>query len=421
MRIERIVARQIYDSRGYPTIEADVFLENGVMGRAAVPSGASTGEKEALELRDGGEEFGGRGVQKALLNIKKHLAPKITGMLADDQEHIDQTLIELDGTDNKSNLGANAILAVSLACTHAAANSKKVPLYRHIADLANNTHFCMPMPMCNVINGGVHAKGSTDFQEFMIVPIGANDFEQALTFCSETFHALGKLLSDNGMPTTVGDEGGYAPHFSNNKQPLEFIVNAIEAAGYSPGQDMAIALDVAASEFFSEGVYKLVAESRDAKTQEMINGYKKLTSNFPIISIEDGLDQNDWDGWHNMQTEIGNDLMVVGDDLLVTNTDLLSRAIKEKSANSILIKPNQIGTLTETIRAVKMAQDANWNTIMSHRSGETEDSTIAHLAVGLHVPYIKTGSFSRSERLAKYNELLRIGESLPNKHALCQI
>ncbi len=421
MRISEIRARQIYDSRGYPTIEADVFLENGVMGRGAVPSGASTGEREALELRDGGKQFGGKGVEKALSNIKKHLAPAVVGMLADDQKRIDDTMIRLDGTENKSHLGANAILAISLACAHAAANSKKEPLYKHIAELAGNTHFCMPMPMCNIINGGAHAHGSVDFQEFMIVPTGAQDFEHALRSLSETFHALGKILTEHDLSTTVGDEGGYAPHLKDNRQALQFIVQAIETAGLIPGQDISVALDVAASEFYKNERYELSSEQRHLTAKELIAYYEELINEFPIISIEDGLDQNDWEAWAVMKERMGNQIMLVGDDLLVTNTKLLGRAISDETANSILIKPNQIGTLSETIAAAQMAQKSNWNTIMSHRSGETEDTTIAHLAVGLHVPYIKTGSFSRSERLAKYNELLRIGETLPAKHSLCKL
>lgn len=421
MRIHAIQARQIYDSRGYPTLEADVILENGVMGRAAVPSGASTGQREALELRDGGQAYGGKGVEKALANIKKHLAPAVTGLLADDQTKIDDTMCQLDGTDNKSHLGANAILAVSLACAHAAANSKKIPLYKHVAELAGNAKFCMPVPMCNIINGGAHARGSADFQEFMIVPSGVADFEQALRYVSETFHALGQLLAEHELPTTVGDEGGYAPSLRDNRQALQFIVQAIEKAGLAPGQDISIALDVAASEFYKDNQYILRTEKRHLTADEIIAYYQELAQEFPIISIEDGLDQNDWSGWSKLQGLLGNQLMLVGDDLLVTNTKLLEEAIKKEAANSILIKPNQIGTLSETIEAVQTAQKANWNTIMSHRSGETEDTTIAHLAVGLHVPYIKTGSFSRSERLAKYNELLRIGEGLPTKHSLCRL
>lgn len=421
MRIQSIHGRQIYDSRGYPTVEVEVTLENGVVGRAAVPSGASTGDREALELRDNGGAYGGKGVDKALSNIKKHIAPALVGMLADEQSKIDETMQKLDGTDNKSHLGANAMLAVSLACAHAAAHSKNVPLYKHIAEVARNDHYCMPLPMCNIINGGVHARGSVDFQEFMIVPTGAPDFAKALQYCSETFHALGNILTHRDMPTTVGDEGGYAPHLRSNKQALALIVEAIESAGFTPGQDISIALDVAASEFYKDGRYDLSSEKRHLTTDELIAYYRELVSEFPIVSIEDGLDQNDWTGWQKLNTVLSNQIMLVGDDLLVTNTKLLTRAVQEHSANSILIKPNQIGTLTETIKAVQMAQKNNWNTIMSHRSGETEDTTIAHLAVGLHVPYIKTGSFSRSERLAKYNELLRIGETLPNKFTLCQL
>lgn len=419
MIIKQIIARQIYDSRGYPTVEADVILDDGTLGRAAVPSGASTGEREALELRDGEKAFSGKGVNKALSNIKDRIAPVVIGMDASDQTSIDEAMNDLDGTENKSGLGANAMLAVSLACAHAAARSRNVPLYQHFADISGNSRLALPTPMCNIINGGKHAKGSTDFQEFMIVPNGAKDFSSALQMCSEVFHALGAILTKNNQTTTVGDEGGYAPHadgfshnIQDNRHALELIVQAITEAGYTPNQDISIALDVAASELFEDGKYNLATENRQLSSAEMIKYYEELVNEFPIVSIEDGLDENDWDNWAKLQVALGDKKMLVGDDLLVTNTKYIQQAIDNNSCNAVLIKPNQIGTLTETIQAVQMAQESGFKTVISHRSGETEDTTIAHLAVGLGAPYIKTGSFSRSERLAKYNELLRISETL---------
>ncbi len=412
MIIKQIIARQIYDSRGYPTVEADVILDDGTLGRAAVPSGASTGEREALELRDREKAFSGKGVNKALSNIKDRIAPVVIGMDASDQTSIDEAMNDLDGTEKKSGLGANAMLAVSLACAHAAARSRNVPLYQHFADISGNSKRALPTPMCNIINGGKHAKGSTDFQEFMIVPNGAKDFSSALQMCSEVFHALGAILTKNNQSTTVGDEGGYAPHLDSNRQALELIIQAITEAGYTPGQDISIALDVAASEFFEDGKYNLATENRQLSSAEMIKYYEELVNKFPIVSIEDGLDENDWDNWAKLKVALGDKKMLVGDDLLVTNTKYIQQAIDNNSCNAVLIKPNQIGTLTETIQAVQMAQESGFKTVISHRSGETEDTTIAHLAVGLGAPYIKTGSFSRSERLAKYNELLRISETL---------
>ncbi len=412
MIIKQIIARQIYDSRGYPTVEADVILDDGTLGRAAVPSGASTGEREALELRDREKAFSGKGVNKALSNIKDRIEPVVIGMDASDQTSIDEAMNDLDGTEKKSGLGANAMLAVSLACAHAAARSRNVPLYQHFADISGNSKRALPTPMCNIINGGKHAKGSTDFQEFMIVPNGAKDFSSALQMCSEVFHALGAILTKNNQSTTVGDEGGYAPHLDSNRQALELIIQAITEAGYTPGQDISIALDVAASEFFEDGKYNLATENRQLSSAEMIKYYEELVNKFPIVSIEDGLDENDWDNWAKLKVALGDKKMLVGDDLLVTNTKYIQQAIDNNSCNAVLIKPNQIGTLTETIQAVQMAQESGFKTVISHRSGETEDTTIAHLAVGLGAPYIKTGSFSRSERLAKYNELLRISETL---------
>lgn len=419
MLIKQIIARQIYDSRGYPTVEADVILENGTLGRAAVPSGASTGEREALELRDGGKAYSGKGVNKALSNVVDKITPVVVGLDADNQSEIDETMEKLDGTENKSELGANAMLAVSLACAHAAAKSKNVPLYQHFADISGVSNATLPTPMCNIINGGKHAKGSTDFQEFMIVPNGAKDLATQLQMCSEVFHSLGAILAKNNQSTTVGDEGGYAPHsdgyspqVQNNRHALELIIQAISAAGYTPGQDISIAMDVAASELFENGQYNLATENRKLSSTEMIQYYEELVNEFPIVSIEDGLDENDWENWTKLQKILGDKIMLVGDDLLVTNTKYIQQAIDNNSCNAVLIKPNQIGTLTETIQAVQMAQKAGFKTVISHRSGETEDTTIAHLAVGLGAPYIKTGSFSRSERLAKYNELLRISETL---------
>ena len=423
MRIAKVYARQIYDSRGNPTIEAEVTLESGSIGRAAVPSGASTGSHEALELRDNEKAFNGKGVLKAVANVNNHIKKHIVGDLADDQEAIDSKLRKLDGTPNKSKLGANSILAVSLACAHAAAREKNVPLYRHIADLADTEHFCMPIPMCNVLNGGKHAAGSTDIQEFMIVPVGLQDFSKALQACTEVFHALGSLLNKKDLATTVGDEGGYAPKLKDNTEPLDLLKGAVETAGYNFGQDIAVALDVAASELSADqGAYKLSKESPSQySSQKLIEKYQAIVEHYPVISIEDGLAEDDWPNWAKLTSLLGHDTMIVGDDLTVTNPKYIKRAIGEKAANALLVKPNQIGTLSETIEAVKLAQKAGWRTIMSHRSGETEDTTIAHLAVGLHMPFIKTGSMSRSERLAKYNELLRIAETLPHRNTTCEL
>lgn len=419
MRIREIKARQILDSRGNPTIEADVILESGALGRASVPSGASTGSHEALELRDQQEAYGGKSVTKALKNIRNVIAPKLIGKLADDQFSIDDTLNHLDGTPNKSHLGANATLAVSLASAKAAAADKGQPLYKHIAELTHNDSFCMPLPMFNIINGGKHAKGSTDFQEFMIVPRGIDDFGRALQAGAEIFHKLGEILSQKGQRTTVGDEGGYAPDLASNAEALQLITEAIAAASYQPGKDVFIALDVAASELGGNDGYKL--DGHTYTSQQLIEHYQDLCKRFPIISIEDGLGEEDWGNWPKLTEAIGQFAMSVGDDLLVTNPKFLQKAISQKSANAILIKPNQIGTLSETIQTVRLAQEAGWHTIISHRSGETEDTSIAHIAVGLGIPYIKSGSLSRSERLAKYNELLRIGETLPTGHAICKL
>jgi len=413
MKITKIISRPILDSRGVPTVEADVYLQDGSMGRAAVPSGSSTGSGEALELRDGGEAFNGKGVSKAVANVTEIIAPALIGKDASDQHNIDQTLIDLDGTENKSKLGANAILAVSLAAAKAEAMSQKLPLFKYVAALVDNTTFTMPMPLMNVINGGKHASGSTDIQEFMIVPVGGKLFVDRMAMGAEIFMALKKELESRGFGTTVGDEGGFAPAVKGNEEALQLLVAAVGRTQYKLGTDVKFALDVAASELINtQGNYELKTENRTLSSSKMVASYKDLCTRYPIMSIEDGLGENDWEGWHQLNVELGADVQLVGDDLLVTNTKLLQRAIAEHSANAILIKPNQIGTLTETVAAVQMAHDAHWNSVMSHRSGETEDTTIAHLAVGLHCAQIKTGSLSRSERLAKYNELMRIEEIL---------
>lgn len=413
MNIDSIIARQIFDSRGFPTVECDVVLSDGSVGRAAVPSGASTGSGEALELRDGGEAFNGKGVSKAVANLTDVIAPALIGMNAENQRLIDEKLLELDGTDNKTNLGANATLAVSLAVAKAAAVSKKVPLFKHVGSLVGNTTYTLPMPMLNILNGGKHAEGSTDIQEFMVMPVGAADFQAAMRMASEIYHALGKILKGKGYATTVGDEGGYAPSVKGGSdEALQLISEAVAKAGYNLGEDVVLALDVASSELATEDGYDFAREGQLYTTDQLITKYEELCQKYPMASIEDGLAENDWDGWKWLTERLGKKVQLVGDDLLVTNTKLLQKAIDEQAANAILIKPNQIGTLSETMDAVRMAQDAGWNTVMSHRSGETEDATIAHLAVGLNTGQIKTGSFSRSDRIAKYNELLRIAELL---------
>lgn len=411
--IAKITGRQILDSRGNPTVEADVTLEGGAMGRAAVPSGASTGSGEALELRDGAPEFGGKGVSKAVAAVNGQITDALRGMAANDQTAIDTAMIELDGTENKSNLGANAILAVSLAVAKAVAAQRRIPLHQYVADFTGTTQQSLPMPMMNIMNGGKHAAGSSDVQEYMVMPIGAQTFGDALRMGTEIFHALAKVLKGAGYGTTVGDEGGYAPQVKGgNREPLELIAKAVEQAGYQLGSDVALALDVASSELYEDGVYNLATEGKKISAAELIEWYEQMAREFPIVSIEDGLAEDDWANWAALTSKIGSQIQLVGDDLLVTNTKLLQRAIDEKAANSILIKPNQIGSLTETIKAVKMAQAAGWTTVMSHRSGETEDVTISHLAVGLNTGQIKTGSLSRTDRVAKYNELIRIGEAM---------
>lgn len=409
--ISKIIARQILDSRSNPTVEADVYLSNGAMGRAAVPSGASTGSGEALELRDGESAYGGKGVQKAVANVNGKIAEALIGKDASDQKALDETMRQLDGTENKANLGANAILSVSLAAAKAVASAKHQPLHAYIAEMTSTSAQSLPLPMMNIINGGAHAAFATDVQEYMIICKGAKTIAEAIQMGSEVFHALAKVLKSRSYPTTVGDEGGYAPRVTNgNKEPLEMIMQAITDAGYTPGEHIVLALDVASSEFYSDGVYTLKTENRTLTSEEMVAWLEALVAEFPIMSIEDGLSENDWEGWQKLAAKLGDKIQLVGDDLLVTNTKLLERAINQKAANAILIKPNQIGTLSETIEAVKMAQNAGWNTVMSHRSGETEDTTISHLAVGLNCGQIKTGSLSRTDRVAKYNELLRIGE-----------
>lgn len=412
--ITKIIGRQILDSRGNPTVEADVYLAGGAMGRAAVPSGASTGAGEALELRDGGKAYGGKGVLQAVANINEKIAQALNGQDARQQEDLDEAMIALDGTENKGKLGANAILAVSLAAAKAAASQSGLALHEYVAKLSGTESQTLPMPMMNIMNGGKHAAGSSDVQEYMIIPIGAETFADALRMGTEIFHSLAKVLKSEGYGTTVGDEGGYAPQVKNgNREPLELIEKAVEQAGYKLGRDVALALDVAASELYENGEYTLATENKKPTASELIGWYKNISQEFSIVSIEDGLDENDWENWIELTTHLGADIQLVGDDLLVTNTKLLQQAIEQKAGNAILIKPNQIGTLTETIAAVKMAQKAGWNTVMSHRSGETEDVTIAHLAVGLNTGQIKTGSLSRTDRVAKYNELLRITESHP--------
>ena len=409
--ISSITARQILDSRGNPTVEADVVLCDGTLGRAAVPSGASTGAGEALELRDSGSGWGGKSVYQAVHNVNEIIAPALAGKDASDQTALDNAMLALDGTDNKSKLGANAILSVSLAAAKAAANAKKQPLWRYIADLTGKSP-SLPLPMMNVMNGGAHAAFATDIQEFMIICKGAKTFEETLKMGTEIFHALAKILKNHDYPTTVGDEGGYAPRVrSGNREPLTLLSEAITSAGYTLGSDVVFAMDAASSEFYQDGRYELKCEGKSLSSEEMIDWIEALVNEFPIVSIEDGLAENDWSGWQQLRARIGDRIQLVGDDLLVTNTSLVQKAIDEHAANALLVKPNQIGSLTETIQAVSMAQDAGWNTVMSHRSGETEDTTISHLAVGLDCGQIKTGSLSRTDRIAKYNELLRIAES----------
>ena len=405
-----VVAREILDSRGNPTVEADVLLESGVMGRAAVPSGASTGSREAIELRDGDKgRYLGKGVMQAVENINTEISEAIIGLDAQEQAFVDQTMIELDGTDNKSRLGANAILAVSMAVAKAAAEESGLPLYRYFGGMAPMQ---MPVPMMNIINGGAHANNSLDIQEFMVMPVGANTFREALRCGAEIFHALKKLLDKKGHSTAVGDEGGFAPNLGSHAEALEVIMQAIEAAGYVPGQDVLLALDCAASEFYKDGRYHLSGEGLQLTAEQFTDYLANLADQFPIVSIEDGMAEGDWDGWKLLTDRLGSKVQIVGDDLFVTNTRILKEGIQKGIGNSILIKINQIGTLSETFAAIEMAKRTGYTAVISHRSGETEDSTIADIAVGLNAGQIKTGSLSRSDRIAKYNQLLRIEEDL---------
>ena len=408
-----IHARQIFDSRGNPTVEVDVITENGVLGRAAVPSGASTGEHEAVELRDGGDNYMGKGVLKAVENVNEIIAKEVIGYSVFEQNTIDQIMIELDGTPNKAKLGANAILGVSLATAKAAANELNQPLYRYVGGVSANT---LPVPMMNIVNGGSHSDAPIAFQEFMVMPVKAKNFSEAIKMGSEIFHNLKKLLHDRGLNTAVGDEGGFAPTFDGTEDALDTIIKAIEKAGYKAGDEVMLALDCAAAEFYKDGKYDYTIFEGDKgvvrSSEEQADYIAELASKYPIISIEDGMDENDWDGWKYLTEKIGDTVQLVGDDLFVTNVERLSKGIDNSIANSILIKVNQIGTLTETIAAVNMAHNAGYTSVMSHRSGETEDNTIADLAVALNTGQIKTGSASRSDRMAKYNQLLRIEEEL---------
>lgn len=409
-------ARQIFDSRGNPTVEVDVITENGILGRAAVPSGASTGEHEAVELRDGGSSYMGKAVSKAVANVNNTLAQEITGTSVFEQEQIDQMMIDLDGTPNKSKLGANAILGVSLAVAKAAANELGLPLYRYIGGVSAKT---LPVPMMNIINGGSHSDAPIAFQEFMIMPVGANSFTHAMQMGSEIFHHLKKVLHDRNLSTAVGDEGGFAPTLEGTEDALDTILNAIEKAGYKPEEEVMIALDCASAEFYKNGVYDYTlfegAKGVKRTSEEQASYLAELSEKYPIISIEDGMDENDWEGWKLLTEKAGHHVQLVGDDLFVTNVERLKRGIDQGIANSILIKVNQIGTLSETIAAVEMAHRAGYTSVMSHRSGETEDNTIADLAVALNTGQIKTGSASRSDRMAKYNQLLRIEEALEDQ------
>ncbi|GAP62935.1 enolase [Ardenticatena maritima] len=408
--IEDVVARQILDSRGNPTVEVEVLLADGTIGRAAVPSGASTGAYEAVELRDNDpSRYKGKGVEQAVENVNQTIAPELIGWNALDQYEIDNMLIELDGTPNKSNLGANAILGVSLAVAHAAANSLGLPLYRYLGGVNGRV---LPVPMMNILNGGKHAADSADFQEFMVMPVGAETFSEALRMGVEVYHSLKAVLKKHGYATNVGDEGGFAPSLKTNAEAFDLIMEAIEDAGYRPGEDVVLALDAAASELYQDGKYHLPKEGRALTSEEMIDFLAEWVDRYPIISIEDGLSEDDWDGWVKLTERLGNRVQLVGDDLLVTNVTRLEEAIERRAANSILIKVNQIGTLSETIAAVQMAQRAGWTAVISHRSGETEDTTIADLAVALNAGQIKTGAPARTDRVAKYNQLLRIEEML---------
>lgn len=410
-KIKSIYAREILDSRGNPTVEVEVVAENGVLGRASVPSGASTGIHEAVELRDGDKErYSGLGVSKAVDNVNAIISKELIGKSIFNQREIDQAMIDLDGTENKGKLGANAILGVSLAVAKCAANSLNLPLYKYIGGA--NAHV-LPTPMMNIINGGAHADNNVDFQEFMIMPVNAPSFKEAIRMGAEVFHALKKVLKSKGLNTAVGDEGGFAPDLASNEEAIQTILEAIKAAGYTPGEDVKLAMDVASSEFYKDGKYTLPGENNKTFTsKELVDFYAELCEKYPIISIEDGLDQDDWEGWHYLTEKLGKKVQLVGDDFFVTNTKRLKKGIEEGVANSILIKVNQIGTLTETLEAIQMAQKANYTAVVSHRSGETEDTTIADIAVATNAGQIKTGSASRTDRIAKYNQLLRIEDEL---------
>jgi enolase len=416
-KIQAVHGREILDSRGNPTVEADVILEGGVRGRAAVPSGASTGEHEALELRDGDKSrYLGKGVRKAVTNINEAIAGAVVGLDATDQKALDRRMLDLDGTPNKGKLGANAILAVSMAAARAAANAKGVPLYKYLAQYSSdNSANTLPVPMMNILNGGAHADNSVDVQEFMVMPVGASSFDEALRWGVEVFHHLKAVLKKNGYSTSVGDEGGFAPNLKSNEEALERVLEAITAAGYAPGEQVAIAIDPAASEFYDRASGKYIFKKSDKSarnSEEMVEFWANWARQYPIVSIEDGLAEDDWDGWKVMTRELGGKFQIVGDDIFVTNPEIFARGIREKIGNAILIKLNQIGSVTETIEAIEMARDAGYASIVSHRSGETEDTFIADLAVGLGTGQIKTGSASRTDRIAKYNQLLRIEEEL---------
>ena len=409
MKIANVKGREILDSRGNPTVEVDVILENGIVGRAAVPSGASTGSREALEMRDGGKRYMGKGVLNAVNNVNTLIHDLVIGMEVEDQKALDMAMINLDGTPNKSKLGANAILGVSMAALKAAALNAHKPLYRYIGEGKT-----IPRPMMNIINGGAHADNSLDFQEYMIIPM-AKSFKEIMQVASEVFHTLKGILKDAGLTTSVGDEGGFAPNLKSNEEGFKLIMDAIVKAGYTPGVDVCLGIDVAASEFYKDGKYNLVGEGRSLNTDELINYYEDLITKYPIISIEDPVDENDWEGFTKITEKLGSKIQLVGDDLFVTNKECLKKGIELHAGNAILLKVNQIGTITETLETIELARAYNYKTIISHRSGETEDTTIAHLAVGLNLGQIKTGSISRTDRICKYNELLRIEEELMNE------
>ena len=411
MKIKEVIGREILDSRGNPTVEVDVILENGVMGRAAVPSGASTGEREALELRDGGTRFMGKGVLKAVENVNGPLRDLIIGMDASNQKELDYAMISLDGTKTKSKFGANAILGISMAAMKASAKNENKPLYKYVYEKFGNGKMSLPRPMMNIINGGAHADNKLDFQEYMIIPM-ADTIHERVRIGAEVFHNLKSVLKSKGLVTSVGDEGGFAPDLESNSEGFELIMEAIKKAGYEPGKDVCMAIDVAASEFYKDGKYELVGENRSLTTEELIEYYEDLVNKYPIISIEDPVDENDWDGFKLVTKRIGDKVQLVGDDLFVTNKECLQMGIDHEAGNAILLKVNQIGTITETLETIELARSHDYKTVISHRSGETEDTTIADLAVGLDLGQIKTGSMSRTDRICKYNQLMRIEEEL---------